>query len=254
MKTLRHIEGTCHDFDGVFYNTHHIPDYDSHLADIFAETLCSIVPKDIHHEDARRLAIEGYPRYGDSLTALMIWTKEQGLDGEEIRRNFFRDYHKNIFKYFVNFAPTVFARTPSLIEAFQKIKGHIKNGIATHGCPKGWTLPLLPQMGLSDFIEKDAVLGLEDSQFRKKSTHPDLVEMCLAALNIDSENAAYTEDTPINLETAKQAMPKLTTIFFHHGRPLASKPAYIDHQFKDMHDYLTALHTARTEPRKLILL
>lgn len=253
LSKLSHIQGTCHDFDGVFYDPAHIPDYYHQFETVFGTTLTKMFPHDIDHQGAMKIDRDGYARYGDSITGLMEWANTRKIGGPTLREDFFRAFHQNLYIDIVKSAPHVFSEDSDLIDAFQKIHGRVQHGIATHGCAESWTRPLLPLMKLHPFIKEAAIFGLSDSGFRKKSTDHDLVKMCLEALEVAPENAAYTEDTAINLQINKDIEPRLTTIFLNNGRPLDSKPSYIDLEFRNLKEYLTALHAAHSEPRNLIL-
>ncbi len=250
---LSEIIANANDFDGVFYDPAHIPDYYSHFARTFGETLVAMLPEEIDYDSAIKIAVEGYEQYGDSVTGVTNWADKRGLKSDDFRQTFFHFYHQNLFQHFTTVAPHVFAQKSSLVEAFDLTKGIVRNGIATHGCANNFTRPLLPQMQLTPYIQDDAIFGLADSGYLKKSTHTDLVAMCLDALGVPPEVSGYTEDTASNLEKHKEMMPRLTTIFINNGRPLATKPSYIDFEFRNFREYLIALHTAHSEPRKLIL-
>lgn len=251
---LSEIIANANDFDGVFYDPSLIPDYYNHFATTFGSTLIKMLPDAIDFEGATKLAVEGYEQYGDSVTGIMEWADKRGMKGEDFREEFFRSYHQNLFTHFTHVAPHVFMQKSDLVRAFDRIRGIVSNGIATHGCADNFTRPLLPGMHLTAYIQDNAIFGLADSGYLKKSTHSDLVDMCLKALDVLPEVAGYTEDTSLNLKAQKELMPSLTTIYINNGRPLATKPTYIDYEFKCFEDYLTALAVAHSEPRKLIMI
>lgn len=254
-SSLNNIQGVCHDFDGVFYNPQDIPNYGEHFNVSVAHTIFEMFGNIIAPQDALKLNAEWYGKYGDSVTGMLEWADKKGLSSPTIGTDFFKKFHQILYRSFMEVNATALTQPNlDLVKAFQNANSSVKNGIATHGCAKEWARPLLPQMGLNNFIQNHAILGLDDSGFLRKSTHPDLVRMCLNALEVEASSAAYIEDTAVNLETNKEAEPKLTTVFLHHGSPLDSKPSHIDFQFKNLAEYQRALNTALSSPRKLILI
>lgn len=254
MSRLSHIWANCNDFDCVFYDDREIPDYNSHFDFTFAVTICGIFPEELDHESATKLAKDVYAKYGDSVTGLMEWADKRGLQSETFRQDFFKAYHRNLLSHFKQVAPHIFAEQSKLVKLFGQLDRIVRNGIATHGCADEWVRPVLRTMGLTPYIQDNAIFGLAESGFRKKSTHPDLVRKCMEALEIQEDEMAYPEDTARNLKQNKEMMPKLTTILITNGRPLDSKPSYIDYEFNSFEEYLRALHIAHTAPPKLIMI
>jgi hypothetical protein len=251
---LSHIIANANDFDGVFYNPHLISDYYAHFAKTFGATLISMLPNEIDFDSAVQLANDGYRKHGDCVTGLIEWADHKGVKDGNLRDKFFQLFHRNLKSHFTAVAPHVFSTPSEVATALSCLKGIVRNGIATHGCAREFTTPLLEPMGLAPHVEKNAIFGLADSGYLKKSTHPDLVQMCLDSLEVPAEVAAYTEDTALNLKAHKEMMPVLTTIFINNGNPLAKKPTYIDCEFRSFEEYLRALHAAHNEQRQIILI
>lgn len=253
-SALSRIQGTCHDFDGVFYNPHDIPNYDQHFNLGVAQTIFQMFGDIVDDKEALKLNAEWYGRYGDSVTGMLEWADKKGLSSPTLCSDFFGKFHQNLYRIFMQANPTALTQpSVDLVAAFQKTNDRVKSGIATHACANEWARPLLPQLGIQPYIQDHAIFGLEDSGFLRKSTDADLVRMCLKALDVEPAAAAYIEDTAVNLKTNKEAEPKLTTVFLNHGRPLDSKPSHIDFEFKNLAEYQAALNAALSAPRKLIL-
>ena len=251
---LKEIKFNCLDFDDVCYEADAIKDYYKHFADVFGETLYKMFPEAIDLSSAIQLAYDGYKSHGDSVSGLMDWARKNNIGGPSLRLSFFHAYHKNLALHFPNVAPHVFSKVSKLVPAFEKVRGIVSNGIASHGCADYWVKPLLTPMGLKPFIQPDAIFGLADSDFLKKSTHPDLVQKCREALGAEPQETCFPDDNVPNLETNKAFEPKMKTVHIHNGHPLDKKPSYIDFEFRDLGEYLKALHAAHNDPPKLILI
>ena len=252
-NNLNNIIATANDFDDTIYRAEDIPGYYEHFATTFANTLVKMLPDEVDFAAARQISVDGYEAYGDSITGLMEWADKRGLPAEQLRTDFFRQYHQDLRHHFIQVAPHVFAQRCEAANGLERLQGIVRQGIATHGCADEFVRPLLPGMGLSELFEQHAIFGLADSGFLKKSTHSVLVGQCIEALEAEPKEAAYTEDNLLNLKTNKEMTPDLTTVLITNGRPLASQPTYVDYQFKSYNDYLNALYEAHKAPRKLII-
>ncbi|MEK7800821.1 MAG: hypothetical protein AAB276_00020 [Pseudomonadota bacterium] len=246
---LRKIKALCLDFDGVFYPCHHIPDMHENVDIIHAQTASALFKGQLSFDDALVIASEGYKNYGDCITALALWAKENGIAPEDFRDRFFKLFHQNMHERLQQTAPKVFTYQTDLVSAFAKTSDNVKKGIATHGCADNWVRPLLKTMGISEFIDPDAIFSLNDSGFVTKSTDPLLVRMCFNAMSTAISRGGFVEDTMKNLETAKEHHPKLTTILITQGASVKHLPNYVDFQFKNLAEMNLAIHAAHKAPR-----
>lgn len=248
-KQLRDIEALCLDFDGVFYLPHDIPNIHTNFAVIHAHTASALFNDRLSFNDALTIASEGYNQYGDCMTGLTLWAQDNGIAPEDFQQHFFKTFHKNTHSLIQQTAPKVFAHKEDLVNAFTKTHDRIPKGIATHGCADNWVRPILNTMGISEFIDPNAIFGLNDGDFVTKSVDPVLVRMCFNALSADIRKGGFVEDTKKNLETAKEHHPDLATILITQGTPLKHLPCYVDFQFKNLAEMNDALHAAHPAPR-----
>ncbi len=97
------------------------------------------------------------------------------------------------------------------------------------------------------------MFGLNDADYNRKSENTVLIQKCFNALSTPMGEGGFVEDSLSNLEVAKSHHPELTTIYIHHGKPLATKPSHVDFQFHDVGELKNALHTAKMESPIILL-
>ncbi len=248
---LNRISGIAYDWDGVFYAYDTIPNIQDVWAHAAASTIQGLIPN-ISFNDAKQIHINGYNQHGDVVTGATEFAQNIGYDAFKFSTSLLRGIHREILKKLACVAPQIFIPDDKEIEAFQICKNLVKNGIASHSCSTEWLAPFLHAKALTEFIEPNAIFGLEDGGFVLKHNNPKLVEMCFNALATPQRERAFIEDTARNLKTAKEIDPSLVTIFIHHGRPLQNLPSYIDFQFPNVKTFKNALYTAKTQPKIMI--
>ena len=250
---LAHITGLCFDFDGVFYDLSAIPDING-LSDIaFAESAISVLGNKIDYHDAKKMARVSYEQYGASITAFTQWAENNGLDKDSITHQIFHIYHQKMHDRLLHTAPHAFSPASHIKTAFEKCKGQIVNGIATHGSIQNYATPILKQKELLKYFEHHAMFGLNDADYNRKSENTVLIRKCFNALNTPMGEGGFVEDSLSNLKIAKFHHPELTTIYIHHGKPLATKPPHVDFQFHDVGELKNAIYTAKMESPIILL-
>ncbi len=167
----------------------------------------------------------------------------------------YRAYNQNVHQAFVQGYPHLFTQREDLKEAFKVSAGKIKHGVASHSCREHVLLPLLSLMGISDVFQRNAICGLEQSDFELKHNAPTLVEYGFKQIGVDPSQGVFVEDTAKNLEVIKERYPHLISIYLHHGQPLDIMPAYIDFQFPDIPTYKRAYQASLDNgPSRIITL
>lgn len=252
--SLKDITGIAFDFDGVFYPYHAIPDIHSEWAKANAQAMCTLLPSHITFDEAYKLAFTCFKEHGDPVTGQTEFAVQLGHDREAFRTEFFKLHNRFAFSFITGKAPHILTPDTRLKTAFESSNGHIKNGIASHGCVTEWVKPLLHAKALNTYIQENAVFGLQDGGFASKGKYPTLVELCFTALGTPLEEQAFVEDTPLNLAVMKEHNPQLTTIYIHHGNPIARLPSHIDCQFHDIPEMKAAMATARLTEQRIISL
>ena len=127
IKKLSQIIANANDFDGVFYKPHKVADYFQQFVGIFADTLVKMFPDKIDYEGAKSISIRGYNEYGDSVTALMAWAHNHGMNKEDVRDSFFQNYHINLRHHFLQHAPHVFQQPSKLSKVFAPLSGIVRH-------------------------------------------------------------------------------------------------------------------------------
>jgi FMN phosphatase YigB (HAD superfamily) len=252
--SLRDITGIAFDFDGVFYPYHTIPDVYSEFAKANAQAMCELLPNQITHDEAFDLAFTYFNDYGDPVTGQTKLAGQLGYETETFRAALFKLHNRYAFDKITKVAPHILAPDTRLKIAFESSNGHIRNGIASHGCATEWISPLLKAKNIDRYIQPDAIFGLNDGGFLSKERSPALIELCFSALKTPYDEQCFVEDTPKNIATMKEWNPKLCTVFIHHGNPLPRLPTYIDYQFIDIPEMKTAIAEERLTGQKIIIL
>ena len=241
LTKLRGIKHFCHDFDGVFYSYSQIPDIQNEFAAAKASVMCNLLNNAITFKDAVAMSHEGIKKYNDPVKLQTEFASELGYDPDSFKEQLFKEYHKAIYRRFSTIAPHLFETDVNLRSAFAKCQDFLKHGVATHSCREGFCIPFLDAKGIRQFIEEHSIFGLKQSNFIPKSHTPLLVELCFQSMGqIDDSERAFTEDSTINLKIMKDSYPLVTTIYIHQGQPLDKLPNYIDFQFQDLPELLSA--------------
>jgi len=253
VQKLTHIKGLCFDFDGVFYDLSAISDINGLSDVIFAESAISILGDKIDYHHAKEMARRSYQQYGASITAFTQWAEDNGLDKDSITNQIFHMYHQRMHDRLLHVAPHAFSPASHIKAAFEKCKGEIVNGIATHGSIQNYATPILDRKELLGYFSTQAMFGLNDADYNRKSENTVLIQKCFNALNTPMSEGGFVEDSPSNLKVAKSYHPELTTIYIHHGKPLENKPSHVDFQFHDVGELKNAIHTAKMESPIILL-
>ena len=256
-KKFRDVQGFVFDFDGVFYGFKHV---------INLYTLCDMTmafsayrntvlkQAGITLKTAKELARNGHKTYGDAITGFCVWAQENGVEPESFKADLFAEYHKNLRMALLKLSPHIFENRRDLKSAFNLSQGLVQNGIATHSCATHIARPFLASMGIRQYFEDAAVIGLANGDYTLKHTDPRLIELACTAMGLHPDDIAFVEDTPRNLQTFKDKYPSAVTIYIHHGRPLDPLPDYIDVQFYNILEMKRAWSESRKEPGKIISL
>lgn len=255
-KKFRDVKGFVFDFDGVFYAYKFIPgDLNSLCDTIMAKAATALLKSHgLTLTLAKRLAHQGYEDHGDAITGLCSWAQENEVEPESFKADLFAEYHKNLQTALLKLSPHIFENRRDLQSAFKLSQGLVKNGIATHSCATHIAHPFLASMGIRQYFEDAAVIGLANGDYTLKHTGPRLIELACDAMGLHPDDIAFVEDTPRNLKTFKDKYPSAVTIYIHHGRPLDTLPDYINVQFYNILEMKRAWSESRKEPEKIISL
>lgn len=228
MFDLNHINAIIWDLDDTLYS----------------------VTDDLHRsmrESVARAVIKmGYPiSYDDALAMAERSQAEYRLTVKMLCDHFGinkRDLH---LPFHAEMDHTVTIACPDLPQAFAD-RPHIKHVLMTHAS-RDWAMRMLDHLGLSQYFEPHAVLGLEDVDFRHKHESDYVVRTCLDILGAEAATTAFAEDRVYNLTYPKKM--GLTTILIDHPSQPRELPDYIDHRFARAADFL---HTINHNHKKTI--
>lgn len=230
------------DIDGVKYDEKAISNLYPLCDQSCAEAAVHLLPE-LSYDDAHILAKRSYDVYGDCLSAFVDWATENGRPAHVFQQALFELYHTTLLRYLWSEHKDVFAPRAETIAEFAK-RPHIRHGSATHSFIDGYAAPLLDQLGISRFFNRSALIGMDMVGFARKSQDVASLELSMSRLGTSPETAIFVEDNLKNLDCAKRLLPDLVTVFMHHGRPLASKPSYVDYQFANNRELMQAINSS----------
>lgn len=240
LSFLRTVHAVIWDIDGVKYSYKASPHVNFYaLCDnAVLEAAKPLLPS-LSDAHILFLAQESYRLYRDCYGAFMPFAAQSGLPAESFRRHLFQDYHTILFTKLATDYPDYFDHARHVIPLFQQ-SPHIKHGALSHSSIEHWGAKVLDAIGVLPYFEKNAMLGMDDYDFVRKSDSVEPLHMILKRLDASADQACFVEDSVKNLERAKD-LDGLHTIYIHYGYPLESLPSYIDAQFHDPADFMTHL-------------
>lgn len=194
----------------------------------------------LSREEALYLVDECYNSFHDCYGAFIPVMIHFGLDLEETRLRLFKKHYAVLYELLVKHCPGIFDDTTELVDAFRQISGNVRHGILSQCCMESFGIPALEKLGILDFFEAKAVLGLDQVGFVKKAESTKPLRVAMELLGADPEHTYFVEDTLSNLERASE-IEGLRCIYMHHGKPLGALPSYVSNQFGEPTDFLRSL-------------
>ena len=220
IKSLNHIEGIIWDLDDTLYSV--TPDLHQSMRESVARAVVKM-GYPITFEEALIMAERSQAEY--RLTVKML-CDEFNIDK--------RDLH---IPFHAEMDHTVTVACHDLPAAFAA-KPHLKHVLMTHAS-RDWAMRMLDHLGLMDFFEPQAILGLEDVDFKHKDESDFVATRCMEILNTNAKNTAFAEDRDCNLTFPKKL--GLTTILINHPSQTRGTPAHVDYRFARAADFLNQI-------------
>ncbi len=241
-KPLGSMRAISWDIDGVHYPYDGFPGLFSLMDRACADVACRLLPE-LDHETSVRLSKISYRKYGECLGGYLDWVEEQGLplDLAVFKKDLFHEYHREAWVRMLEAYPAQMAPEPKTIAAFKRASSFLMHGAATHSSIEAFTLPLLTQKELLPYFNRQAMVGMDEVEFRRKSSDIASVLLSVERMGRELGEAAFPEDTTGNLERAKETDSRITTVYVHHGKPLESVPSFIDHQVRNPRELVTRI-------------
>lgn len=220
-KSLQNIKGIIWDLDDTLYSV------TPALHQSMRESVARAVVKmgyDITFEDALALAEESQEKHRLTVQLLV----EKFNIGK-------RDLH---LPFHAEMDHTVTNACPDLPLAFAS-QPQIKHVLMTHAS-REWAMRMLPHLGIADYFEPHAILGLEDVDFNHKHDSDVVTKTCLEILGTSPEETAFAEDRDWNL-TIPHKMGLATILIEHPSQP-KDKLAHVDYRFPRAADFLNNIN------------
>jgi len=216
-KNLSHIQGVIWDLDDTLYSV------TPALQQSMRESVARAVVKmgyGISFENALMMAEESQDKH--RLTVKMLVDKFN-IGKQDLHIPFHAEMDHTVIEPVVEL-PTAFEKNPN-----------VKHALMTHAS-RDWALRMLDHLGIADFFDSSAILGLEDINFEHKHESDRATKVCLDLIGIDANNAAFAEDRDWNL-TIPHDMG-LTTILIDHPSQPSDLPHHVHHRFDNASMFL----------------
>ncbi len=217
MEKLKNIKGIIWDLDDTLYSV------TPALHQSMRESVARAVVKmgyDINFDDALKLAEESQEKH--RLTVKML------VDKFGIEK---RDLH---IPFHAEMDHTVTNACPDLPSAFRALPD-VKHVLMTHAS-RDWAVRMLPHLGLEDFFEPHAIMGLEDVDFNHKHESDIVTKRSLEILETDPNETAFAEDRDWNLNIPHKM--GLTTVLIDHPSQPKDLPMHVDYRFDKAVNFL----------------
>jgi putative hydrolase of the HAD superfamily len=210
MEKFKNIKGIIWDLDDTLYSV------TPALHQSMRESVARAVVKmgyDINYEDALKLAEESQEKH--RLTVQMLVEKFD-IEKQALHIPFHAEMDH-----------TVTNACPDLPSAFRALP-NVKHVLMTHAS-RDWALRMLPHLGLDEFFEDHAIMGLEDVDFNHKHDSDVVTKRSLEILGTNPNETAFAEDRDWNL-TIPHKMG-LTTVLINHPSQPQDLPPHVDYRF-----------------------
>ena len=224
MTDLNHIEGVIWDLDDTLYSV--TPDLHRSMRESVARAVVKM-GYPISYENALMMAERSQAEY--RLTVKML-CDEFKIDKRDLHLPFHAEMdHK------------VTVACPDLPAAFAA-KPHLKHVLMTHAS-RDWATRMLDHLGIADYFEPQAVLGLEDVDFNHKDESDYVASKCLDILGCAPEKTAFAEDRDYNLRFPKKM--GMTTILIDHPSQSRTLEPHVDYRFARAADFLDSIQASK---------
>jgi putative hydrolase of the HAD superfamily len=225
MTDFSHIEGIIWDLDDTLYTV--TPALKTSMRESRARAVVKMGYY-ISFEEALRLSEESQEKYRLTFKILS--------DMFDIQKT---DLH---IPFHAEMDHTVTTICPDLPSAFAA-HPHMKHSLMTHAS-RDWAMRMLDHMGIADFFDPKAVIGLEDIDFEHKHESDRATKTCLNLIGVDANKAAFTEDRDWNLTIPHEM--GLTTILIDHPSQPIDLPTHVHHRFDNATHFMNSLPSAKT--------
>ncbi len=219
-KILSNIKGIIWDLDDTLYSV------TPALQQSMRESVARAVVKmgyDITFEDALTLAEESQAKHRMTVQLLI---EKFGIEKRDLHLPFHAEMDHTVTNACPDL-PLAFASNPQ-----------IKHVLMTHAS-RDWALRMLDHLGIAEFFEGHAIMGLEDVDFNHKHESDIVTKRSLEILGTNPEDTAFAEDRDWNL-TIPHKMG-LTTILIDHPSQPSTPIGHVDYRFPRAADFLNEI-------------
>lgn len=220
-KLLSDIKAVIWDLDDTLYSV--TPALHQSMRESVARAVIKM-GYDISFEDALAMAEESQSKHRLTVQSL--------IEKFSINK---RDLH---IPFHAEMDHTVTDACPDLPLSFAS-NPQVKHVLMTHAS-RDWAVRMLSHLGIADYFEPEAILGLEDVDFNHKHDSDFVTKACLEILGTSPQDTAFAEDRDYNL-TIPHKMG-LTTILIDHPSQPQGQMGHIDFRFPRAADFLNQIN------------
>ena len=225
MKDLSKIKGIIWDLDDTLYRV--TPDLHRSMRESVARAVIKM-GYDIAYDDALALAEESQEKH--RLTVKLLIDKF-GIEKRDLHLPFHAEMdHK------------VTDACPDLPTAFTNVP-HARHVLMTHAS-RDWALRMLEHLGLAEFFEDQAIMGLETVDFQHKHESDYVTNKSLDILGTNPGETAFAEDRDYNLVIPYRM--GLTTVLMDHPSQPRQLPGHVHHRFDRAADFMNAIRESQS--------
>jgi putative hydrolase of the HAD superfamily len=214
------VKGIIWDLDDTLYSV--TPDLHRSMRESVARAVIKM-GYDITYEDALALAEESQKTHRSTVKMLV---DKFGIEKRDLHIPFHAEMDHLVTQACPDL-PTAFARLPD-----------VKHVLITHAS-QDWAKRMLDHLGIADFFDPKAVLGLENIDFEHKHESDRATKTALDIMGINPEIAAFAEDRDWNL-----AIPHgmgLTTVLIDHPSQPRELPPHVHYRYSRAADFLNGI-------------
>lgn len=220
MTDFSHIQGIIWDLDDTLYSV--TPDLHRSMRESAARAVVKM-GYPITYDEALIMAERSQAEY--RLT-VKILCDEFKIDKRDLHLPFHAEMDHTVTKACENL-PSAFAAKP-----------HLKHILMTHAS-RDWAMRMLKHLGIAEYFQPNAILGLEDVDFNHKHESEFVAKKCMEIIGTKAENTAFVEDRDYNLSIPKKL--GMTTVLISHPSQALEMPAHVDAKFDRAADFLNMI-------------
>jgi len=221
---MNNIRGIIWDLDDTLYSV--TPALHQSMRESVARAVIKM-GYDISYDEALKMAEDSQAKH--RLTVKML-VDRFGIEKKDLHIPFHAEMDHTVTEVCQDL-PDAFAAHPN-----------IRHVLITHAS-RDWAVRMLDHLGIADFFDSKAVLGLEDIDFEHKHESDRATKTALDLMGLSPSDTAFAEDRDYNLIIPYEM--GVTTILIDHPSQPRDIPPHVHHRFDRAADFLNFIGQPR---------